>query len=171
VEAATRSKRSPRSTDRQLAVRLGTLFLHVMSSDGGATFRVIDESGLSFIQVKAVLELATRGDEQDLNVKLIAERLGISVPSASRGVDGLVKGGFAVRVEDPDDRRVRRISLTEAGQELADRVMSARVSGLEGFVAGLSAAERRKLEAALEVLHEREEFAEINRAYARRVHA
>ncbi len=171
MEAATKLKRPRSSSDRKLAVRLGTLFLHVMSSDGGAAFRVIDESGLSLIQVKLVLELATMADEQDLNVKLIAERIGISVPSASRAIDCLVKGGLATRLEDPDDRRVRRVSLTDAGQELADRVMAARVSGIEGFIAGLSAAERRKLEAALELLHEREEFAEINRAYGRRFRA
>ncbi len=141
--------------------------LHALGS-GGDVMRAIDETGLSFVQVKALVALA--GDEgEQSSVKDVAEGLGVSVPSASRAVDDLVKRGLATRVEDPEDRRLRRISLTAAGSELADQLMSARVAGLERFVATLSAGERRKLDAALEVLLKREEIADLYRSHARRV--
>jgi DNA-binding MarR family transcriptional regulator len=161
----------PNAADRELAIRLGSLFIQVMSADGGAAFRVIDESGLSFSQFKTLIELGGGEGGEHSTVKRVAEVLGISVPSASRAVDDLVKRGFATRAEDPEDRRVKRVSLTDSGRELADRVVSARVSGLEAFVAGLTAGERRKLEAALEELLKRDEIQERYRTYGRRINA
>jgi len=142
--------------------------LHALGSHGGEVMRAIDDTGLSFIQVKALMALAGQEEEQRSSVKLLAERLGVSVPSASRAVDDLFKRGLATRAEDPNDRRVRRVSLTAAGRELSDQVMAARVAGLERFVATLSATERRKLDSALEALLKREEIAELHRSHGRR---
>ena len=77
----------------------------------------------------------------------------------SRAVDGLVEAGYVTRVEDPDDRRIRRIAITEAGEEVVGRILSARLAGLREFSESLTAAERRKLDSALELLLEREELA------------
>jgi DNA-binding MarR family transcriptional regulator len=143
--------------------------LHALGSDGGAVMRAIDETGLGLVQFKALITLAGHEEEQDAPVKLVAEQLGVSVPSASRAVDELVRRGLASRDEDPDDRRVRRVSLTAAGRELSEQVMAARVAGLERFVATLSAAERHKLDAALEVLLKREEIGDLYRSHGRRL--
>jgi DNA-binding MarR family transcriptional regulator len=159
MEAAT-------DTDRELALRLGTLVLCTMSTDGGGVIRAIDESGLTFVQMKTLVTLS--GDEEPSAINSISERLGISLPSASRAVDGLFKKGLVTRVEDTEDRRVRRVVLTDEGQEVANRLITARLEGLESFVAGLSAAERRKLDAALELLLERPEIADIYETHARR---
>ena len=101
-------------------------------------------------------------------MKSLAERLGVSLPSASRAVDGLVKKGLATRAEDPEDRRVRRIALSAKGSRLADTVIAARLRGLERFAAGLEPAERDGLESALELLLERDEIAAIHRTHSRR---
>jgi len=143
--------------------------LHTLGAGGGAVMRAIDDTGLNFIQVKALVTLASDEGEEHSSVKHVAEALGVSVPSASRAVDDLVKRGLASRVEDPDDRRLRRITLTVSGSEVADQVMAARVAGLERFAATLTATERRKLDAALDVLLKREEIADIYRSHARRV--
>jgi DNA-binding MarR family transcriptional regulator len=173
VEAATAKKETKRSkptaADRDLALRLGALMLHTLRSGGGAAMGAIDDTGLSFIQVKALVSLASDEGGEHSSVKDVAGGLGVSVPSASRAVDDLVKRGLATRVEDPDDRRLRRISLTAAGSELTDQVMAARVAGLERFAETLTSAERRKLDAALDVLLKREEIADIYRSHARRV--
>jgi DNA-binding MarR family transcriptional regulator len=159
MEAAT-------DTDRELALRLGTLVLCTMSTDGGGVIRAIDESGLTFVQMKTLVTVS--GDEEPSAINSVSERLGISLPSASRAVDGLFKKGLVTRVEDTEDRRVRRVVLTDEGQEVANRLITARLEGLESFVAGLSAAERRKLDAALELLLERPEIADIYETHARR---
>jgi hypothetical protein len=61
------------------------------------------------------------------------------------------------------------VALTDAGHELVDEVMAARVAGLEQFAATLSVTERRKLEAAVEVMFKRDEIADVYRSHADRL--
>jgi DNA-binding MarR family transcriptional regulator len=172
VEAATRTRDSTRrpaaGDDRDLALRFGALMLCTLSSDGGGVMKAIDDSGLNFSQMKALVTLAGREDAEPATVKDVGERLGISLASASRAVDTLVRRELATRVEDPDDRRVRRVSLTAEGQGVADELIAARLVGLERFVASLSPLERRRLESAVDLLLQREDIAEAYRAHRRR---
>jgi DNA-binding MarR family transcriptional regulator len=154
--------------DRDLALKLGALMLCTLTSEGGAVIKAVDESGLNFPQMKVLVTLAGHEDEP-ASMKRIAEHLGISLASASRAVDTLVKRDLATRIEDPDDRRVRHVSLTAEGQGIADELMAARLAGLEGFIATLAPPERRKLEAALEVLLRREDVGSTYRTHRRRV--
>jgi DNA-binding MarR family transcriptional regulator len=167
MEAATSTtKTSPR--DAELALKLGAFLLRCMGGASSEVFRVIDESGLTFSQMKVLVELDA-ADEDARTVTALSEELGISPASASRAAEGLVRKKLATRVEDPDDRRVRRVSLTSAGQAIADELMAARLAGLERFVDTLSADERRKLEAALEVLMERDDISDTYRKHRKRV--
>jgi DNA-binding MarR family transcriptional regulator len=77
----------------------------------------------------------------------------------SRAVDGLVKKRLATRVEDPDDRRVRRVAITERGKKLVETVVVVRQAGMETFAASLTAAQRRKLDAAIDSLMDRPDIA------------
>ena len=147
------------------AARLSALLRHLFLFDRGNMLRVIEESGLSMTQSKALLELGGLGEEAEARqVSDLAETFGMSVPSMSRAVDGLVKKGLATRVEDPDDRRVRRVAITARGKKLVDTLLVVRQAGMEAFAASLTAAQRRKIDAAIEALMDREDIAE---AYAR----
>ncbi len=152
-------------TDRELGYRLGAVMLRCMSADGGTAIRVIDESGLTFTQMKVLMTLS--GAEEAPTLKPIAEGLGLSLPSASRAVDGLVKRDLVARTEHPDDRRQRLLSLTAGGRELAEKVVAARLEGLGQFAASLSDEERERLGEALDLLLERDEIADIYRQYRR----
>jgi DNA-binding MarR family transcriptional regulator len=167
MEAATNSRKNRSRETRELSVKLGAFFLSCMSGRSGEVFRVLDESGLTFSQMKVLVELET-ADEEARTVTALSDELGISPASASRAADGLVRKKLATRVEDPDDRRVRRLTLTARGGELADRIISARLAGLEDFTATLDREERRRLKAALDALLERPEIAEIYRTYERK---
>jgi DNA-binding MarR family transcriptional regulator len=46
----------------------------------------------------------------------LAEQAGISAPTATRMVDGLLQRGLVTRIDDPIDRRAVVISLTEDGR-------------------------------------------------------
>lgn len=165
-----RPKQPPTTArDRDLAIRLGSLMLCTMSPEGGSLVRAIDETGLTFTQMKALVRLSSPEATEAPTVKDVAEGLGLSLASASRAVDGLVRRGLASRVEDPDDRRVRRVSLTDDGQAIGDELMAARLAGLESFVRSLSSDERRKLDAALEVLLRRDDMAATYRTHRKRV--
>jgi DNA-binding MarR family transcriptional regulator len=137
-----------------------------MSAAGATAIRVIDESGLTFIQMK-VLMTVVGSLEDPPTLKAVAERLGLSLPSASRAVDWLVKRELVVRTEDPTDRRQRRLTVSDAGQALADRIMAARLEGLGQFAASLSETERERLNDALELLLEREEISQVYDQYRR----
>jgi DNA-binding MarR family transcriptional regulator len=166
MEAAAVLKTTDVADD--LALKIGTLILRCMGPQGGEVLRVIDESGLTFAQMKVLVELQTHDENLD-TVTALAEALGISAASASRAADGMVRKKLVTRVEDPDDRRVKRLALTAKGKRLADRIISARLAGLEEFTGSLEASERQKLEAALDVLLERPEMAEIYANYERKV--
>lgn len=173
MEAATKTRPAARSKapdDRDLALRLGSLMLCTLGSEGGAVIKAIDDTGLNFPQMKALVNLAGHDDSPPMTVKDVAERLGISVASASRAVDDLVKRELATRVEDQDDRRVRRVALTAAGQGIADELFAARLVGLEKFVTSLSAVERRKLESALEALLQRDDVGDAYRTHRKRTY-
>jgi DNA-binding MarR family transcriptional regulator len=167
MEATTRTRQaSPRETAGELALKLGAFLLRCMGGASSDVFRVIDESGLTFSQMKVLVEL--EADEDAGTVTALSEELGISAASASRAAHGLVRKKLATRVEDADDRRVRRLALTSRGRDLADRIISARLAGLEDFTDSLNTDERRKLEAALDALLKRPEVAEIYRNYERK---
>jgi DNA-binding MarR family transcriptional regulator len=167
METTTRTRKAgPRETADEITLKLGAFLLRCMGGVSSDVFRVIDESGLTFSQMKVLVEL--EADEDAGTVTALSEELGISAASASRAADGLVRKKLATRVEDADDRRVRRLALTSRGRDLADRIISARLAGLEEFTNSLNTDERRKLEAALDALLKRPEVAEIYRSYERK---
>jgi DNA-binding MarR family transcriptional regulator len=162
-------KRSLSKADRALGYRLGAVMLRLLSSDGGAMIRVIDESGLGLIQIKVLMTLYG-SPEAPPTLSSVAEKLGLSLPSASRAVDWLVKRDYLVRAEDPDDRRARRLELTDSGDDLAHQLLAARLEGLGQFAASLSDEERERLDAALELLLEREEIADVYHQFRKQAH-
>jgi DNA-binding MarR family transcriptional regulator len=145
----------------ETAARLTALFRHLFLYDRGNQLRVIEESGLSMTQCKALLELGGLGQTGEAwQLSDLADVFGVSVPSMSRAVDGLVKKDLATRVEDPDDRRVRQVRITGRGKDLVETLVAVRQTGFEAFASTLSAAQRRKLDAAVDSLMDRDDIAQ-----------
>jgi DNA-binding MarR family transcriptional regulator len=143
------------------AARLTALLRHLFLYDRGNQLRVIEESGLSMTQCKALLELGGLGQSAEVwQVGDLAEVFGVSVPSMSRAVDALVKKGMVTRVEDPDDRRVRQVRITGPGKDLVETLVAVRQNGMQAFASTLSPAQRRKLDAAVDSLMDREDIAQ-----------
>jgi DNA-binding MarR family transcriptional regulator len=146
--------------EKDTAARLAALFRHLMLYDRGNQLRVIEDSGLSMTQCKALLELGGLGGEgEPRQVSDLAEAFQVSVPSMSRAVDSLVREGLATRVEDSEDRRVRRVAITAKGKTLVDALVAMRQAGFEAFVATLTAAQRRKIDTAVDAIMDREDVA------------
>ena len=148
--------------EQETAARLTALIRHVFLYDRGTQLRVLEDSGLSMTQCKALLELGGLGGTsgEAWQVSDLAEVFGVSVPSMSRAVDGLVKKRLATRVEDPNDRRARQVKITVKGKHLVETLATIRMTGLQAFAATLTAAQRRKLDAAVDSLMDREDIAE-----------
>jgi DNA-binding MarR family transcriptional regulator len=146
---------------QETAARMTALLRHLFLYDRGNQLRVIEESGLSMTQCKALLELGGLGQTAETwQVGDLAEVFGVSVPSMSRAVDALVKAGLATRIEDPDDRRARQVRITAKGKQLVDTLVTVRQTGMQAFAATLTAAQRRKLDAAVDALMDRDDIAQ-----------
>jgi DNA-binding MarR family transcriptional regulator len=126
----------------------------------GGMLEVIDELGLSLTQLKAIQLLSTN-EAAEMSVKQLGDSLELSLPAISRAVDGLVHRGLVTRTEDEEDRRIKRVRPTKEADQLVSRLIEIRFSQLGEFVDTLTPRERNKLAAALAVLAEREDIAEL----------
>jgi DNA-binding MarR family transcriptional regulator len=132
---------------------------YLMKSSGRDVFGAMAEAGLTLTTYKALHALSERERGDDVCVKHVAEDLVMSVPAASRIVDGLHQKGYVERREDEHDRRMKRVSITPAGRSVMARVNATRLAAGEQFAATLTDAERKRLAAALAPLLERPEVA------------
>jgi DNA-binding MarR family transcriptional regulator len=135
----------PRDTD--LAGDLYALIVFLHKNCNADLFEAVGALDLSLSQIKLMHHLEDQ--PRELSLKEAAEVVHVSMPAASRMVDDLVRRGFAPRREDEDDRRMKRVRLTDDGRTAIRRLNAARLSGLEQFAHTLTAPERRTLANAL----------------------
>ncbi len=75
----------------------------------------------------------------------------------SRAVDGLFERGLVGREEDPSDRRMKRVRLTDTGLEVPRALNEARLTALQGLMDELAEPEAQALADALALILERRE--------------
>jgi DNA-binding MarR family transcriptional regulator len=148
---------APPPTDAGLAGDLYALVLFLHKNCNADLFEAVGAIELNLTQIKLLHHLEDQ--PRELSLKQAAELVHVSLPAASRMVEDLVRRGFAQRREDDEDRRMKRVCLTEAGRSVIRRLNAARLSGLEQFVQSLTTPERRSLASALSTLLEREDVA------------
>ena len=140
-------------SSRKLAAELLELWHHLMRGSSQQMYALIAELDVSITHMKTLHVLADGGSE--LSVKELSDRLGLSLPGASRIVDALMRRGWLERREDPDDRRMKRVRITDEGRKVLDRIEAARLAGLEDYAASLSPEQRTRLSSALSDLPHR----------------
>lgn len=84
----------------------------------------------------------------------ISDHLGITPAAASQMVQRMVEQGLIDRVEDPNDRRIKRISLTAEGKRLVNEVIALRRQWMETIGETLPEAARDQIVAALTRLND-----------------
>ena len=127
-----------------------------MQTHGRDVVQLAAEFELSFSQMKA-LHLLFNSPEP-VSVKELGEGLGLSLAAMSRAAEGLVQRDLVDRHEDTQDRRIKRLSLTDAGRDLVQKLREVRMAGLQVFVSSLSAKEQAQLAKALEPIMAREDI-------------
>lgn len=85
----------------------------------GKSTMYLYESGLTFPQIIVMYALTWEGPQA---ISALARTLRLSLAATSQLVDRLVEGEFVARVEDPEDRRVRIISIRPHGKRFMDRL-------------------------------------------------
>ncbi|MCB8881814.1 MarR family transcriptional regulator [Acidisoma cellulosilytica] len=92
----------------------------------------VRDFGLTEATWRPLLYLGRMGDGQRQTD--LAAALMIEAASLVRLVDALERAGLAERVEDPDDRRSKRITMTEQGRAIYARVDTIHQGLAETFV-------------------------------------
>lgn len=119
----------------------------LMSAGESDGLDALAESDLSFSQARTLF-LLTRTAEP-LPIHAIADALGLSMAAAGRNVDQLVCLSMVERRENPNDRRVKLVSLSPLGEELAAQHVEAKHGSLKAFTHALSPEQRDQLHRVL----------------------
>jgi DNA-binding MarR family transcriptional regulator len=97
--------------------------------------------------------------EADRSLKSLAEELSFSLAGVSRSIDTLHQRGLVDRREDEQDRRMKRVRITDTGREMVRRFNEMRVGLLQQFAETLPESDGRKLLDALSPVVGREDIA------------
>jgi DNA-binding MarR family transcriptional regulator len=78
--------------------------------------------------------------------------MGLTLPSTSRLIDGLIARGLATREEHPADRRRVRLTTTSSGLEILQASRRGTLAYLAGKLSGVGDDEREAIVRAMETL-------------------
>ena len=106
------------------------------------------ENSLSMSQIGALFQIYHGRS----NVSDLGEGLGITHAAASQMLERLVQQKLILRTEDPQDRRVKQLVLTDKGCRVMQESVRARQGWLDDLVSGLSAGQKEQIAAAVEIL-------------------
>jgi DNA-binding MarR family transcriptional regulator len=98
--------------------------------------------GLTLSQWSA---LATVEEGQSLRIGDLADREGVSAPTATRLVASLEEAGLLARTTDPADRRTAYVALTDAGREKLEWTRGVRNASLAQRLAAMPDDDVRRL--------------------------
>jgi DNA-binding MarR family transcriptional regulator len=112
----------------------------------------IRESRPAQLSLQQVRALACVERAAGASLSMVAEQIGLALPSASHLVDGLVRRGLLARRNDADDRRRIRLDLTARGTASLRRAMDLARTTVAERLAGLTASERRALVESMDLL-------------------
>lgn len=114
--------------------------------------RYCKENNISMSQMNILFHLHHRGA---CGVGEVGEHLGVTHAAASQILDRMVQQELVLRSEDPRDRRVKQIAITDKGRELMVEGVRAREEWWGDLERSLTPPEQEQVAAALEVLTEK----------------
>jgi DNA-binding MarR family transcriptional regulator len=126
------------------------LFLRVVPQTMRVVAADVLRSGLDIEPIYIhLLRILSRGD---LSLGELADLLSVSAPTMSKTISTLEGRGWVDRQRSDEDRRVVRVGLTAEGQTMLGRAHEYMVARISEAMATLSAEERERLAAGLEIL-------------------
>ena len=131
-----------------LAAQLFALITQVAQGSESRAMTLAAELDLSLSQLRALVVLWRA--EEPVSLGALAQGVGLSDAAAVRMVDGLLRGDLVARREDLHDRRIKRITLSDAGLEAVQRLAAAKHEEFEQLALALLPDELDRLTAALE---------------------
>jgi DNA-binding MarR family transcriptional regulator len=135
----------PDQQTEQMAARLHSAAIRLLR----LLRREDEEAGLSGPRLSALSMVVFAGP---ISLAELAAAEQVRAPTMSRIVDGLVREGLVNRVSNPTDRRMVKISATEAGARLLEEGRERRVRALTRRLDQLAESERRALARGVDLL-------------------
>ena len=132
-------------TDEALAARLHSSSLHLLR-------RLAQEDrtlGISAPRLSALSVLVFGGPR---TIGSLAAAEGVTPPTMTRLVAGMAADGLVERLPDETDRRVVRVSASDAGRSLLLTGRDRRVATLAAMIGPRTPKERRRLAASAEIV-------------------
>jgi DNA-binding MarR family transcriptional regulator len=115
-------------------------------------FRFAKAHELSPSQLGTLLHLH-KGEAHGLSD--VGGSMSVSSAAASQMIDRLVLAGMVERSEDEEDRRAKRIRLTDKGERMLDELGRERQAWIRELAEKLDEGETRILQSALEIVIEK----------------
>lgn len=109
------------------------------------------ENDLSMTQVGALFQV----QHGRANVSDLGEGLGVTIAAASQMLERLVQLGLIRRSEDPQDRRAKKLVLTDRGCKVIEECIQRRQGWVDELVRSLSAGEKERVAAAVRIMIEK----------------
>ncbi|MEO0482899.1 MAG: MarR family transcriptional regulator [Planctomycetota bacterium] len=106
--------------------------------------RFVAEHGLTQPQFTTLMLLSCE-DHGPAAPSELAERVGVTRATMTGVLDALVADGLVDRVPDPDDRRMQRISMTEAGLHRLESILPEYFGAVSRLMNGVAPDDRRRL--------------------------
>ena len=110
------------------------------------------EKSLSRSMIGTLFHLSHR---DHAGVTNLSEHLGVSSAAASQMLEHLVEEGLIRRSEDPDDRRMKKITLTEEGTRVIKESVSARLGWIDALEESFSEKEKKQVTKAMQLIIEK----------------
>ncbi|MFO1217871.1 MAG: MarR family transcriptional regulator [Burkholderiaceae bacterium] len=130
----------------QVAASFQRVHMLAMERVFPALSTLMEGGDLSFTQFAAVMHVFTHGP---MRIADIAQAARITDNAASRLVHRLVEVGYVTRVEDPQDRRQKRVELTAAGKALPEGLNKTAADAYRAVLSTLPADVRERLAKAM----------------------
>ena len=122
-------------------------------------FTYAKDQGLSMAQMGALFHIYRMGA---CGVSDIGSHLGVTNSAASQMLERLVQLKLITRTEDPEDRRVKHIVLTNKGLQILRGSSKANQDWLERIAQAMTDEEREQVRITLAILTEKSRLLEIN---------
>ncbi|HEY9151425.1 MAG TPA: MarR family transcriptional regulator [Anaerolineales bacterium] len=111
----------------------------------------VKSTGLSMQQFSILMQLHYRSQ---CGISAISERFEISNAAASQLADKLVQSGLIERVESPEDRRAKLLTLSAKGKNLIERGVEERYRWMDKLAVEMNEQDQKKVTNALIILTE-----------------
>lgn len=102
----------------ELPELIGRFFATIRSGVDTNSLGMLVQLDLTLTQMRVIACLSETVEPRPISD--IADVLGVSLATAGRGVDHLVRADLAVRWEDPEDRRSKLVRLSDDGRAIIE---------------------------------------------------